>query len=388
MPSPIRARATPATTMSTEHSNAEIAGSNGRTTNPDGESEVPDEPGEDASPLVSALRTVLGRVVSAIRESGAALPQTGNPSAEAPLFGDCEKVEEAKYSSPAPLSRGDERKLPESPGRPGVTLMAVDPYLIHAYWDFDPAALPPDTTAAALRIHDAEAHFDVEVDLRTKSWYVPLWSPAKTYYADLGAVTVSGEFIPLSRSNIIQTSRAWPVAEAERRWVSVAPPSPPCGASPDFPEPVPPWMPALDSEPAASMPSDCVPAPAPSGPASDQSRNPDQSRDRQGADSGYLGEFITSSARPPDAAEVLRSRLAELYALRQWPPQGRETRPPFRQVDPLNAGPEARSPAAQTAPLRALPGQPDDLTTHADRQFAPGLSSLLLGTHGSKRRPG
>jgi len=44
-------------------------------------------------------------------------------------------------------------------------------------------------------------HFDVDVDLRTSNWYVPLWSAAKTYYADLGAITAAGEFIPLVRSN-------------------------------------------------------------------------------------------------------------------------------------------------------------------------------------------
>jgi hypothetical protein len=35
-----------------------------------------------------------------------------------------------------------------------MTLLPVDPYLVHVYWDFDLAKLPPDTTAAVLRFYD------------------------------------------------------------------------------------------------------------------------------------------------------------------------------------------------------------------------------------------
>ena len=35
-----------------------------------------------------------------------------------------------------------------------MTLLPVDPYLVHVYWDFDLAKLPPDTAAAVLRFYD------------------------------------------------------------------------------------------------------------------------------------------------------------------------------------------------------------------------------------------
>jgi len=225
--------------MSTARSNVEIADWSGKTTSPDGDRNVTDESGSDGSPLLNALRTALGRVISAIRTFAARLPAE-KARTEPPWFGDYEKVEEAKYYSPGLPSLADDGDLPEWPGPPKVTLLAVDPYLVHVYWDFDLAKLPPDTTAAVLRFYDAATHFDVDVDLRTRNWYVPLWSPAKTYYADLGAITAAGQFIPLVRSNTIQTPRAWPAAEVEHRFVSGAAASPRSDES-DLPQ-IPPFL--------------------------------------------------------------------------------------------------------------------------------------------------
>jgi hypothetical protein len=316
--------------MSTVRSNAENAGWNGRTTSPDGKREVTDESWSGGSQVLSALRAALARVISAIRAFGATLPaQAGKAKIEAPRFGDYEKVEEAKYYSPVPPSLAEEEDLPEWSWRPRVTLMAVDPYLVHVYWDFDVAKLPPDTTAAVLRFYDAASHFDVDVDLRTRNWYVPLWSPAKTYYVDLGAITATGEFIPLVRSNTIQTSRAWPVAEVEHRFVSGA------DASPTAAEP-----PAAEAQPTDSV----------AAPPTEQ-----------------------HIPKPPGAAEILRRRLSEIHEFRQWQPQA--------QRAPVES-PEA------IPPLPATPDLPDDLTAHTERQFSPGLSSLSVGAQGPQKPAG
>jgi hypothetical protein len=68
------------------------------------------------------------------------------------------------------------------------------------------------------------------------------------------------------------------------------------------------------------------------------------------------------------AAEILQQRLAEIYALRRW------------------QAPAATSAAERGATL--LPTtQPDagnDLTAFAEKQFSPGFSSLLPGSHGPK----
>ena len=351
--------------MSTARSNVEIADWSGKTTSPDGDRNVTDESGSDGSPLLNSLRTALGRVISTIRTFATTLPaHAGKAKTEARQFGDYEKVEEAKYYSPGLPSLADDGDLPEWPTRPKVTLLAVDPYLVHVYWDFDLAKLPPDTTAAVLRFYDASTHFDVDVDLRTRNWYVSLWSPAKTYYADLGAITAAGEFIPLIRSNTIQTPRAWPVAEMEQRLVSGANASPPsdesvprtaapfnsehtgileltlhAGACPTAAE-----SPAAKAEPAVSV----SPAPHRQPPASNVTATPTEQH----------------IPKPVDAAETLRRRLSEMQE--------------FRRGQPRVPRPVENLPAIPALP--ASPDLPDDLTAHAERQFSPGLSSLLLGT--------
>jgi hypothetical protein len=355
--------------MCTARSNVEIADWNGRTTSPDGEKDVTDAFGGDGSPVLSALRAALGRVISTIRAFVAAQPaQAETRNTEAPRFGDAERVEAAKYHSPAPPFPAGGENLPEWPQRPGLTLLAVDPYLVHAYWDFDPAKLPPGTTAAALRFYDAASHFDVDIDVRTRSWYVPLWAPARTYYADLGAIA-AGEFIPLLRSNTIQTPRAWPVAEVEHRFAAGA------GASPRSEEqaarqPPPPGPEhavareirvRADGPPLAAEPSA---AQAVAGLAAWPAMPPAHH-------AGGVWEAAPRTAQPdphpPGAAEILRRRLSEIYELRQWQPRAQSAGVKNPQGIP---------------PPQATPDSPRNLTERAEREFSPGVSSLLVAAAG------
>jgi hypothetical protein len=128
--------------------------------------------------------------------------------------------------------------LPESYGETRLLLLTVNPFLVHASWevteaDLKKSPLPPEREQAmpVLRIYDvtyihfdgANAHsfFDVEVDLRTRNWYVPLWSPEKSYIAELGLKAPGGSFHPLARSNVAHTPRAWPSDRSAERYVPV-----------------------------------------------------------------------------------------------------------------------------------------------------------------------
>jgi hypothetical protein len=339
--------------------------------------------------MLGALRAALARVISTIRAFGATLqPQAEKPKTEAPRFGDYEKVEEAKYHSPVPPSASGEADLPEWSGRPGVTLMAVDPYLVHVYWDFDPTKLPPETTAAVLRFYDAASQFDVGVDLRTRNWYVPIWSPSKTYYADLGAVTAAGEFIPLVRSNTIQTSRAWPVVEVEHRLVP--------GATMDAGE--------KETVSAASAAGGTAASPPSQTPAVSPTIAEPASAEATALSSPASGIRHPASAvtpptepytpKPPDAAEILRRRLSEIDEFRHWQPRSYSpwVDSPAPDLPDQQWQPEAQGTGLESA--RAVPtllparNAPDDLTGRAEREFAPGLSSLLLGGQGPAKPAG
>ncbi len=120
--------------------------------------------------------------------------------------------------------------------------MAVEPCLIHAYWevtpgDFEASAklADPDNRSAPwfLRFYDvtglgddcanARSHFDVTVDLAPGSWYVHLWEGEKTYFAEIGPRTPDDRLIPVCRSNLVFVPRAGPSPRYEPQWLRVSP---------------------------------------------------------------------------------------------------------------------------------------------------------------------
>ncbi len=60
--------------------------------------------------------------------------------------------------------------------------------------------------------------FDVGIDRWGRSWYVLLWSPEKSYLADLGFVTQDGTFVSMARSNTISTPRSSPSPFERPEW--------------------------------------------------------------------------------------------------------------------------------------------------------------------------
>ena len=253
-------------------------------------------------------------------------------------------------------------ELPNLANETRVVLMVVSPYLVHVYWDLDAKSAPP-AAPASLRFHDAtegqpSSSFDVPVNLDTKSWYVPLWGPARRYSVELGLNRPDG-FVSLARSNSVETPRAWPVAEVRERFLRVgaadsaatvsAPPAdfvqPPASAQ---------TLPSVSR--AAAVPSSGAepnlpqPRPSPVSVTSPQAAGP-------------AGPPTPSIPQPVDAAQVLRNRLLELYANRWW--RGR----PAGMPPPIE-------------PASLVPSRPDtaaDFTGRAETQFSPGLSSAQLG---------
>jgi len=129
------------------------------------------------------------------------------------------------------LSTADlHQKLLSTNPKTRLVLLAVDPYLVHAYWSVTPEALDqartePEEGRAVLRFFDLgeESWFDVTIDLRARSTYVRLWAPDKTYFAELGLRGGEHDFISIARSNTVQTARAWPVLAVEEKFVAPQP---------------------------------------------------------------------------------------------------------------------------------------------------------------------
>jgi hypothetical protein len=131
-------------------------------------------------------------------------------------------------------------ELPSSYGQTRLTLMGIDPFWIHAYWEVTPhdheatmARLGSERPSAhwALRFYDvtyidfdginAHSYFDQPVDLAANNWYVNLWSSEKTYCADIGARAPSGRFAAACRSNFVHTPRADESPHYRPEWLRV-----------------------------------------------------------------------------------------------------------------------------------------------------------------------
>ncbi|NTU43703.1 MAG: DUF4912 domain-containing protein [Nitrospirales bacterium] len=116
-----------------------------------------------------------------------------------------------RSASPPRPGKKEADLLPDSYGEDRVVLLPVEPYMAHVYWDLEekkkriPAKAQPllrfhDITGGSTKA-DPSASFDVEIDLRTGDWYVPLWSPGRSYSVELGLKNGKGRFRPLARSN-------------------------------------------------------------------------------------------------------------------------------------------------------------------------------------------
>jgi hypothetical protein len=114
-----------------------------------------------------------------------------------------------------------------------LTLLVVDPFHVHAYWELALTdrveALQKlaargletphwvlrffDVTPAGPEPRDSQRQFDVAIAPEARNWYVDLWSSGRTYFVELG-LAGEGEFEPVCRSNVFELPRAEPPASA------------------------------------------------------------------------------------------------------------------------------------------------------------------------------
>ena len=266
-----------------------------------------------------------------------------------------------------------------------MTLLTVNSYRMFAYWDFDAVRIPDPAPAATLRFHDVtegspESSFDVPVDLAARNWYVPLWSPGRSYYVELGW-DEGGKFRALARSNTMETPRAWPVTEVEPDRMGMSTASPRAPASITFSPEEESAAPRGDaaqlllqkleeiyaahgtlSQPLSpeEPPAAAIPFEQAILPAADPPCIPAEETKEAGT---------PLAATPPvfrsEAAEALRRRLAEIHQL-----QGVQAEVMAAVIHPA---------AALTGPVPApVQQQPaGDLTAYAEERFAPGFSSAF-----------
>jgi hypothetical protein len=168
-------------------------------------------------------------------------PKVKKPSFLKPRPGAQEKVEElglATLEAANELTLGPV-DLHDSYGETRVVLLPVVPYMVHVYWDVASDELEKARdrvdddrrSRTVLRFYDvtdiffdgtnAHSFFDVYVELESRSRYVHLWSPDKSYFVELGLKTEDDRFFPLVRSNVAHTPSAWPAPQADEQDTAV-----------------------------------------------------------------------------------------------------------------------------------------------------------------------
>ena len=122
-----------------------------------------------------------------------------------------------------------ESGLPGVYGKTRLVLLVVDPHLIHAYWEIARSRLRDVKRKAALghvilRFYTGKQDsFDVDIDLQARNWYVHLWSPEESLYADLAVKMNDGTLIRLARSKVVRLPRTRPVIAIEQHFMKVDP---------------------------------------------------------------------------------------------------------------------------------------------------------------------
>ncbi len=134
----------------------------------------------------------------------------------------------------------DNEKLPFHYGKTKICLMVIDPYWLHAYWEIAPETIKSIKAKAGerwqkaryiLRVHDvkyidfdgtnANYWFDTEVGKEDNTWYINLWNDNSSYCAEIGILTIEGDFFSFARSNFVQTPRADMSDNREEKWISM-----------------------------------------------------------------------------------------------------------------------------------------------------------------------
>ena len=121
----------------------------------------------------------------------------------------------------------DDSSLRGAYGKTRLVLLVVDPHLIHAYWEIARSRLRGVQRKAArgqvvLRFYRGKQDsFDVDIDLKARHWYVHLWSPEESLYADLAVKMNDGTLIRVARSKAVHLPRTRPVIAIEQHFMKV-----------------------------------------------------------------------------------------------------------------------------------------------------------------------
>ncbi len=118
--------------------------------------------------------------------------------------------------------------LPFSYNQTRLVLLVRDPEWAYVYWDFSGSTWnwiqdffkKDPGSRVKLRVYDLteNRHFDVDVELEAKSWYLCLAKDNHEFETELGLMDSNGRFHGFVRSNRMRTPRAKPSDKIDPDW--------------------------------------------------------------------------------------------------------------------------------------------------------------------------
>jgi len=148
-------------------------------------------------------------------------------------------VEKTKFSTPEPKRiRQIVHELPGGYGKDKIVLQLRDPWWLYSFWEVTGGAYERlkqqlkglfFSAKRVLRVYDvsqvnfngknAHRYFDIEVNTEAQSWYIDTGGPGRWWCVDYGLRLVTGEFITIVRSNVVQTPLDGPSWETDEEWM-------------------------------------------------------------------------------------------------------------------------------------------------------------------------
>lgn len=122
--------------------------------------------------------------------------------------------------------------IPSHYGQDRITMMVRDPHWVFCYWELEGTAREQaaaehghdvfDGARWALRVHSSglEHPHDIDVGADMNNWYLNVDDDGN-YFAEIGVITRTGEFIALARSNRVHTPRSGMSDVGDTEWMTV-----------------------------------------------------------------------------------------------------------------------------------------------------------------------
>lgn len=129
-------------------------------------------------------------------------------------------------------------ELPHGYSEDKIILQVRDPWWLHTYWEIKGSTVEElknrlnsrfDGAQSILRVYDisslvfdgtnAHRHFDINVGLEVKNWYIDTGGPGRSWCIDIGFKLKDGTFIMIARSNAVTTPLDGPSWVTDEEWM-------------------------------------------------------------------------------------------------------------------------------------------------------------------------